>query len=113
MPKLVILETPFRGDNSHADLERNINFAKACMRDCLFNHDEAPFASHVLFLDPVTRDVVLHERETGIEAGLAWGIHAEATVVYTDHGISEGMKLGIERAKKEGRPVIFRTLKSS
>ena len=38
----------------------------------------------------------------GIDAGLAWGVEAEATVVYVDHGISRGMQYGIERAHREG-----------
>jgi len=50
------------------------------------------------------------ERILGIEAGLAWTKYAEATVVYTDKGISKGMKLAIERAKQEGRPIEYRTL---
>jgi hypothetical protein len=50
------------------------------------------------------------ERELGIEAGLAWGTAADATIAYVDHGISDGMRRGIERAHMEGRPVEFRTL---
>lgn len=50
------------------------------------------------------------ERALGIEAGLAWGVEAEATVVYTDLGISRGMRYGIERAEKEGRPVEYRLI---
>jgi hypothetical protein len=80
------------------------------MHDCLKRH-EAPFASHLLYTQPgVLRDEVPQERTRGIEAGLAWGLKAEATVVYTDLGISPGMKLGIERAKAAGRPVEERSL---
>ena len=39
-----------------------------------------------------------------------WGALVEATVVYTDYGFSNGMKFGIERAEKEGRPVEYRRL---
>ena len=35
------------------------------------------------------------ERELGISAGLIWGACAEATVVYTDRGISKGMDRGM------------------
>jgi hypothetical protein len=50
------------------------------------------------------------ERALGIEAGLAWGIAAEATVVYCDRGISQGMLQGINRASVEGRPIERRWL---
>jgi hypothetical protein len=35
---------------------------------------------------------------------------ADATVVYTDRGISRGMQLGIDRARTENRPIEFRSL---
>ncbi len=47
MTKLVILETPYRG-NSYSDLEGNIEYARKCMRDSLFR-GEFPFASHLLY----------------------------------------------------------------
>ena len=50
------------------------------------------------------------ERRLGIEAGLSWGRLANLTAVYTDLGISEGMQLGIERVKSEGRSVEYRVL---
>jgi hypothetical protein len=71
---------------------------------------EAPFASHLLYAQPgVLRDGVKLERELGISAGLIWGACAEATVVYTDRGISKGMDRGIKHAKTMGRPVEFRS----
>ena len=101
--RLVIVESPFAGE-----VEANIAFARACMLDCL-RRGEAPFASHMLY-PQVLDDLDPEERRQGIEAGLAWGEQAEATVVYTDRGTSAGMELGIERARKVGRPVEFRTL---
>lgn len=50
------------------------------------------------------------ERNHGIEAGLAWGRVAEATVVYTDRGISKGMEYGIETTRRSGLPVEFRSI---
>jgi hypothetical protein len=35
---------------------------------------------------------------------------AEASVVYTDRGISRGMEYGIDQARQAGIPVEFRTL---
>lgn len=101
----VILESPYAGD-----VARNIAFARAAVRDCLLR-DESPIASHLLYTqEGILRDDVPEERKLGIEAGLAWGAEAEATVVYTDHGISSGMRYGIARAEGEGRQVEYRTL---
>jgi len=101
----VILESPYAGD-----VDQNTDYARACMRDCLLR-GEAPFASHLLYTQPgVLRDKNNDERQLGIEAGLAWGPVAEATVVYIDHGISAGMRQGIDRAEMEGRPVERRRL---
>jgi hypothetical protein len=70
---------------------------------------EAPLASHLLYTQALD-DGDPDERKMGIEAGLSWGALADATVVYIDRGVSRGMKLGIERAKQEGRPVEYRRL---
>lgn len=101
--KLVILESPFAGD-----VERNIAYAKKCMKDC-FKRNEAPFASHLLYTQAgILDDNNPEERKLGINAGLLWGKVAEETVVYCDLGITEGMKEGIHRAQQEKRPVKFR-----
>ena len=50
------------------------------------------------------------ERKHGIDAGLAWRTVAQASVVYTDLGISEGMEYGIKAAQDAGVPVEYRTL---
>lgn len=72
---------------------------------------EFPFASHLLYTQKgILDDNILNERNLGINAGLSWGSYAHATVVYTDLGISGGMKQGIARAKAEGRSVEMRTL---
>jgi hypothetical protein len=55
-------------------------------------------------------DAKPEERTLGIEAGLAWGPVAQATVVYVDRGISESMWQGIDRAEAEGRLVEWRSL---
>lgn len=101
----VILESPYAGD-----IERNVAFARACMRDCLIR-GEAPFVSHLLYTQPgVLADDIPEERTLGIDAGLFWGEAAEKTVVYTDLGITPGMVLGIKRAEESGRPIEYRTL---
>jgi len=102
---LVLIESPFAGD-----VETNIRFARACMRDAL-RRGEAPLASHLLYTqDGILDDDVPEERSWGIEAGLAWGTHAVKTVVYTNLGISPGMEFGIQRAKEEGREIEYREI---
>ena len=103
--KLVVLESPFAGD-----VERNIRYARRCVRDSLLR-GEAPIASHLLYTQPgILDDDLPAERQQGIDAGLAWRAVAQASVVYTDHGISRGMDYGIEAARKAGVPVEFREI---
>lgn len=101
----VILESPYAGD-----VAANVAYARACVRDSL-SRNEAPLASHLLYTqEGILRDEDPTERWLGIDAGLAWGAVAEATVVYTNHGISDGMALGIAAAMHQGRPVEYRRL---
>lgn len=105
-----ICETCVRSAQWHAELRRNLSYARACMKDCL-QRGEAPFASHLLYTqEGVLDDTVPEEREWGIQAGFAWRQVAQKTVVYTDLGISKGMQYGIDDAAKRGSPVEFRTL---
>lgn len=107
----VILESPYGSADPFA-VACNVTYARACLRDSL-TRGEAPIASHLLYTQPgVLDDAKPAERRWGIDAGLAWCPVAEATVVYTDRGISPGMQYGIDAAKAAGRPVEFRTLSS-
>lgn len=91
----VIVESPFAGD-----VERNTRYLRACLADCLAR-GEAPFASHAIYTQPgVLDDNDPAQREIGIAAGFAWRDLADATVVYTDLGISNGMRRGIEDAAR-------------
>lgn len=87
-----------------------VKYARAAMHDCL-QRGEAPYASHLLYTQPgVLDDDLPDERALGIEAGLQWGAAASKTVVYTDLGVSDGMRQGIERAKQQGRTIEYRSL---
>ena len=104
---LVLIESPFAGE-----IETNIKFARACMKDSL-SRGEAPFAMHLLYTqEGILDDDIPEERNWGIEAGMTWGKHASKTVVYTNLGITEGMEIGIKRAKAEGREIEYRELDS-
>ena len=101
----VIVESPYAGD-----VERNVAYARACVRDCLAR-GEAPFASHLIYTQPgVLDDGDDEERRRGIDAGLAWLDAADLVAVYTDLGISAGMKDAIARAETEGREIVFRSI---
>lgn len=101
----VILESPYAGD-----VERNLRYLRACMRDCLLR-GEAPFASHALYTQPgVLDDNDPAERELGIQAGFAWRAVAIATVVYDDLGMTRGMIAGVAHAISIGHPVERRQL---
>lgn len=101
----MILESPYAGN-----IESNIKYARECVRDALIR-GEAPIASHLLYTQPgVLDDDDPIERQWGIDAGLAWKRVADASVVYTDRGISRGMEYGIAAANAVGIPIEYRSL---
>jgi hypothetical protein len=103
--RLVIIESPYAGD-----VEKNTKYARMCVHDAL-SRGEAPIASHLLYTQPgILDDDNPHERQWGIDAGLAWHAVAHASVVYQDLGISKGMQYGIAAARAAGVPVEFRTI---
>lgn len=105
----VIIESPYAGDTDEA-VERNVAYLRRCLRDSLLR-GEAPFASHAIYTQPgVLDDRNRDERARGIRAGFAWRCCAEKTVVYTDRGITDGMRAGIEHAHATGCPVEYREL---
>lgn len=105
--KRVVIETPYSA-KTWEDRDRNDRYLKAAMLDSL-HRGEAPYASHALytqFLDDDRPD----ERRLGMEAGFAWGASAEEIVVYTDLGLSHGMREGIAVALRRGQKVTYRSL---
>jgi hypothetical protein len=103
--RLVIVESPYAGD-----VEANVAYARACLRDCL-ERGEAPIASHLLYTQPgVLDDGVFEQREHGIKAGLAWGAVAFAAVFYVDRGWSNGMIQARNHHEMMGLPIEERTL---
>ena len=99
----VVIESPYSGD-----IPRNIAYAEACMLDSL-GRGEAPFLSHLLY-PRVWDDALPQVRAAGISLGHAWIVHAHFLAVYTDLGISSGMKLGIVAARQLNRQIFFRTI---
>lgn len=105
--KLVVIETPFSAPTEELR-DRNAAYLKAAMLDSL-DRGEAPYASHALYTQFLDDDVPA-ERRLGMTAGFAWGRHADEIAVYTDLGISRGMREGIARALADGKRVDYRTL---
>jgi len=101
----VLIESPYAGD-----IEKHLRYARAAVKDCL-DRGEAPFASHLLYTqegllddnDPV-------QRQMGIDCGFIWGEQADASVIYIDLGMSEGMLAGVNEARETGRPIEYRSL---
>ena len=101
----VIIESPYAGD-----IVANMEYARRCVRDSLLR-GEAPIASHLLYTQPgILDDDRSVERQLGIDAGLSWTNVADASVVYTDLGISKGMQYGINKAIQSGLLVEYRSL---
>jgi len=106
---LVIVESPFAG-KTEEELQENIKYARLAVRDSLLR-GESPIASHLLYTqDSILDDNIPEERQMGIDAGLAWRVVANKSVVYTDRGISKGMNYGIDLAMKQGIPVEYRSI---
>lgn len=93
MEKRVVIATPYRGE-----LNRNIRYAIACMKDCLVR-GEAPLAPHLLY-PFMLNDSIPEERALGMEAGHTWLTAADRLIVYTDLGISSGMQEDINIAQQ-------------
>lgn len=101
--KIVVVESPYAGE-----VEHNVAYARACLFDCL-TRGEAPFASHLLYTQ-VLDDTDPEHRRMGIAAGLEIARRADLTVVYMDHGLTDGMREGIKHARAHHRPVEERWL---
>lgn len=98
-----IIESPYAGA-----VGLHLEYLKLCMLDSL-NRGEAPFASHG-FYTLVLDDTNSLQRQHGMEAGFAWGEVAQRVAVYTDLGITDGMKKGIARHEEHKIEVVYRKL---
>lgn len=102
---LVVVESPWAGDEV-----RHLAYARAALADSLAR-GEAPIASHVLFCGGgVLNDHDPVQRKQGITAGHAWMRACTKVVVYSDLGISKGMKAGMRVARGLSVPIETRYL---
>lgn len=108
-PRRVIVESPY-GAPDDATVAENEAYLNRCLRDCAMRGESA-YASHGLLTRPgVLNDRDPEERALGIKLGFAWGVVADAVVVYTDRGVSPGMIQGIANATALGLPIEYRML---
>jgi hypothetical protein len=102
---LVVVESPYAGD-----VEHNLKYARACMRDCLYR-GEQPIASHLLYTQlGILNDNKPEERKQGIEAGFAWAEHAERRMFYVDLGFSRGMIAALKKYQAAAQPHYIRSI---
>lgn len=111
----VVIESPYgtKADGTRCTAEevaRNLRYLDRCIRDSLAL-GEAPYASHGFFTsEGRLDDNDPQQRKLGITAGLAWGAAAELVAVYTDHGITAGMRQGIDRHQSNFTKIEYRTI---
>lgn len=103
--RLVIVETPFDATS----VEEHTNYLHLCLRDCLMR-GEAPMAASVYRQPTIVNDSDPWERRLAIHAGTEWAATAEATIIYTDFGITKEMRESIAAADGLGRTVEYRKL---
>ncbi|MPV50144.1 hypothetical protein GCG21_09020 [Pseudactinotalea sp. HY160] len=103
-PRTVIIESPYAGN-----VQANIDYAREAMKDSL-DRGEAPMLSHLLYTQVLDDDDPA-ERALGIQAGFAWRAAAQATIVYTDLGLTPGMRAGVTDALRRGQNIEYRSLR--
>ena len=86
----------------------NIQYARSCMLDSI-KRGEAPYVPHLLYTQ-VLEDNDPKAREYGTEAALVYLQLLKYLVVYTDFGISKGMRREIEFAEANGYLIEYRRL---
>ena len=104
--KRVVIESPYAGH-----IPMNEIYGELCMHDCLVNHNETPYASHLLYTRKwVLRDDHPEERKLGIDAGFYWREVAEQTNFYVDLGTTDGMILGMNDCKDKNKSFEIRNI---
>jgi hypothetical protein len=103
----VMVESPYRA-TEHFTVAQHRQYLRMAMADCI-RRFESPMASHHL-LPEILNDDSAYERALGIEAGFAWGIHADLIAVYSDLGVSRGMSDALAFYKARGKPIEWRTI---
>lgn len=101
--RMVFIESPYAGN-----YERNVQYALHCLKDSI-DRGEAPFVPHLLYTQ-VLQDEIPDERALALTIAANWRRSATLIAVYTNLGITAGMQLGIDDAKRLGINVELREL---
>lgn len=105
----VVIESPCKAQ-PESTWDDHQQYLRRCLQDSI-GKNEAPIASHGLFAFPgIFDDADPLDRALCMDAGWAWIPHAEKLCVYTDYGITEGMRRAINIAHLHGIPVSYRQL---
>lgn len=99
--KKIFVSSPLRGD-----IEKNIENAKKYCKKVLEDTGDIPIAPHVYFTQFLNADNEF-ENQLGMDLGLELLSDCDEIWVFQDNGISEGMKMEIELAKRLEIPIIF------
>lgn len=94
--KIAIVESPYRSETDF-ELLRNLAYARALVHHFTMRGLSA-HASHLLYTQCLD-DRDPEQRRLGIEAGLALLRVADVHAFGVDLGVSDGMRLGMEKAK--------------
>lgn len=109
--KTVVIISPFMAEDP-SKKDRFYNYAKRCAKDSM-NRNEAPLVSHVFYYDMLGSSSVALERDMGFNSQLAWIRKCDLVVVYSDFGITQGMKAAIDYAKFKNKKVELRTISAT
>lgn len=107
---LVVIESPYRGKDDD-EVAANVEYLNRAIMDSLYR-GESPFAIH-RFWPGLLDDNNRSERALGIKAGLDWYMRADLCAFYVDRGMSEGMKIALERCAHLDLPTEERKLDKS
>jgi hypothetical protein len=107
--ELAIVESPYFNEDDLL-LKRNIAYARLCVA-FLEQQGYAAFASHLFYTQPsILNDDDPEDRQKGIDSGFAIARHASVSFVFTDLGVSGGMRAGILDAQKAGRRIQYQSI---
>lgn len=88
--------------------KQNIQFAKLCLSDSI-KRNESAFASHLLYPQVLNNKNSI-ERDLSIQDGLEWLNKSDFVVCYVDRGITNGMKICLDRAKLINKLIFYRRI---
>ncbi len=115
-PIPVIVESPYSSTEKYT-IEQNVEYALKCMKHSYMN-GEAPILTHLLYTRiPTGYHVSDYDvnntcmgREYALNCAHEWRKITPKTILYTDHGISQGMIRAEQEALKLGKIVEKRSI---